>query len=102
MAAATRASAVPARRRRDAGEGAGQAGQGQREQRGPAPVDADGRDLLAGQVGDGVAQRLAAGDGQARGRCRVGQPFATQVASIAACLPEQFIATGLGCDGRPG
>ena len=61
MAAATRASAVSAGAVAMREKARASAGQGQREQRGSAPVDADGRDLLAGHVGDGGAHGLLQG-----------------------------------------
>ena len=56
MARATRFSGVPSGGGGDRDEGAGQPGQGHREQRRPAAVDADSRCLLAGQPLDGGAQ----------------------------------------------
>ncbi len=43
-----------------------------------------------------VARSASCSGWSGRRYVRVGQPFATQVASIAACLPEQFIASGVG------
>ena len=95
-ACATRCSGAAGRGGRQRGERAGQAGQGEGVLRGAAAVDGDGADRLAGEpLERGRARRLhrvRAGRGSRRSASR----GRTQVASIAACLPEQFMCSRVG------
>ena len=96
MAVATRASSVPARGGGEPAERPGQTGQRDRHDRGAAAVDPGGGDRLAGQLGQRLAPSAAAAGGPGRGTSRGPSRSTTQVASIAACLPEQFWASDAG------
>ena len=95
-ASATDRSRRALRRLHQREDAARETGQRQRVLRRAAAVDDHGGHRFAGRLRPAAPRSPAAADGPRSRYPSVGQPDATQAESIAACLPEQFIASRSG------